>query len=110
MRLGRVITDTVTARLADLPEVTIVTPGEEAAWTVGGGIQRDGDVVRVTARVVDVASGAVVTSVKVDGSVSELADLQNRVAAAVTRGIADALAREITVGEAAAHVSDGRRS
>ncbi|MCY3845113.1 MAG: efflux RND transporter periplasmic adaptor subunit, partial [Acidobacteria bacterium] len=80
--LGRVITDTVTARLADLPEVTIVTLGDDAVWTVGGGIQRVGDVVRVTARVVEIASGAVVTSVKVDGSVTELADLQNRVAAA----------------------------
>ena len=109
VNLGRVITDTVTARLADLPEVTIVTLGEEAVWTVGGGIQRVGDAVRVTARVVDTASGAVVTSVKVDGSVAELADLQNRVAAAVTRGVADALAREIQVG-AAARRSDGRRS
>ena len=110
VRLGRVITDTVTARLADLPEVTIVTLGDDAVWTVGGGIQRVGDVVRVTARVVEVASGAVVTSVKVDGSVSELADLQNRVAAAVTRGVADALAREIPVGEVVARGSDGRRS
>ena len=108
--LGRVITDTVTARLADLPEVTIVTVGDGAIWTVGGGIQRVGDVVRVTARVVEVASGAVVTSVKVDGSVTELADLQNRVAAAVTRGVADALAREISVGEVAARASEGRRS
>ncbi|MCY4074454.1 MAG: hypothetical protein OXH04_03370, partial [Acidobacteria bacterium] len=107
--LGRVITDTVTARLADLPEVTIVTLGDDAVWTVGGGIQRVGDVVRVTARVVEIASGAVVTSVKVDGSVTELADLQNRVAAAVTRGVADALAREIPVGSVA-HVSEGRRS
>ncbi len=108
--LGRVITDTVTARLADLPDVTIVTLGDDAVWTVGGGIQRVGDVVRVTARVVDTASGSVVTSVKVDGSVSELADLQNRVAAAVTRGVADALAREIRVGEVVADLSDGRRS
>ena len=108
--LGRVITDTVTARLADLPDVTIVTLGDDAMWTVGGGIQRVGDVVRVTARVVDIASGAVVTSVKVDGSVTELADLQNRVAAAVTRGVADALAREIQVGEVVADLSDGRRS
>ena len=108
--LGRVITDTVTARLADLPEVTIVTLGEGAVWTVGGGIQRVGEVVRVTARVVDIASGAVVTSVKVDGNVTELADLQNRVAAAVTRGVADALARELQVGAAGARISDGRRS
>ena len=108
--LGRVITDTVTARLADLPEVTIVTLGDDAVWTVGGGIQRVGDVVRVTARVVEIASGAVVTSVKVDGSVSELADLQNRVAAAVTRGVADALARETPVGAVVARVRDGRRS
>ena len=108
--LGRVITDTVTARLADLPDVTIVTPGEDAVWTVGGGIQRVGDVVRVTARVVDIASGAVVTSVKVDGTVTELADLQNRVAAAVTRGVADALAREMQVGSNVAHSMNGRRS
>ena len=108
--LGRVITDTVTARLADLPDVTIVTLGEDAAWTVGGGIQRVGDVVRVTARVVDLASGAVLTSVKVDGSVAELADLQNRVAAAVTRGVSDALAREIQVGSDGTHNSNGRRS
>ena len=108
--LGRVITDTVTARLADLPEVTIVTLGDDAVWTVGGGIQRVGDIVRVTARVVEIASGAVVTSVKVDGSVTELADLQNRVAAAVTRGVADALARETPVGAVVARVRDGRRS
>ena len=108
--LGRVITDTVTARLGDLPDVTIVTPGEDAVWTVGGGIQRVGDAVRVTARVVDIASGAVVTSVKVDGTVTELADLQNRVAAAVTRGVADALAREMQVGAYVARSMNGRRS
>ena len=96
--LGRVITDTVTARLGDLQDVTVVGVGDDALWTVGGGIQRVGDAVRVTARVVYVASGAVVTSVKVDGTVTELADLQNRVAAAVTRGVADALAREMQVG------------
>ena len=109
VRLGRVITDTVTARLAGLPAVTIVTPGAEAVWTVGGGIQRVGDVVRVTARVVDIASGAVVTSVKVDGTVTELADLQNRVAAAVTRGVEDALAREMQVGAGVSR-RNGRRS
>ena len=108
--LGRVITDTVTARLAGLPTVTIVTPGEDAVWTVGGGIQRVGDAIRVTARVVDIASGAVVTSVKVDGTVAELADLQNRVAAAVTRGVADALAREMQVGADMTRISNGRRS
>ena len=109
--LGRVITDTVAARLADLSVVTIMTPDEGATWVVGGGIQRVGGMVRVTARVIDTASGAVIKAIKVDGTLEDLAELQDRVAAAVSQGVEDALADRVDVGADGTHTAgDGRWS
>ena len=90
--LGTAITEAVTEQLAMLPAVAVVTPGDEAVWAIGGGIQRIGSMVRVTARLTDVRSGAVVTAVKVDGTVEALADLQARVAAVLLDSVRDALA------------------
>ena len=90
--LGTAITEAVAAQIAMLPAVVVVTPGDEAAWAIGGGIQRIGSQVRVTARLTDVRSGAVVTAVKVDGTVEALADLQARVAAVLLDSVRDALA------------------
>jgi TolB-like protein len=50
-----------------------------ARLVVTGGYQRLGDVVRITARVTDVESGAVLTTVKVDGALTDLFSLQDRV-------------------------------
>ena len=52
-----------------------------ARRVVTGGFQGVGDVMRITARVTDVESGEVVTTVKVDGSRSDLFALQDRVVA-----------------------------
>jgi len=49
------------------------------AWLVTGGYQRVGDQVRITARVVDVQTGAVVRTAKVDGAVSQIFELQDRI-------------------------------
>ncbi|MYN63848.1 MAG: efflux RND transporter periplasmic adaptor subunit [Acidobacteria bacterium] len=92
--LGSVIAEAIAERLSTLAAVAVVTPGDEAAWAVGGGIQRIGTMVRVTARLTDVRSGAVVTAVKVDGTVEALADLQSRVAAVMTESVREALAGE----------------
>ena len=92
--LGSVIAEAVAERLSTLAAVAVVTPGDEAAWAVGGGIQRVGTMVRVTARLTDVRSGAVVTAVKVDGTVEALADLQSRVAAVMIESVREALAGE----------------
>ena len=48
---------------------------------LGGAYQRVGDRLRITARVLDVATGGVVARTVVDGVVAELFDLQDRVAA-----------------------------
>ena len=113
--LGSVIAEAVAERLSTLAAVAVVTPGEEAAWAVGGGIQRIGTLVRVTARLTDVRSGAVVTAVKVDGTVEALADLQSRVAAVMIESVREALAGESVARSGPATVPatsrhEGRRS
>ena len=94
MDLGVVITEAVTARLAALPGVGVIAGGDDAMWVVGGGIQRIGSMLRVTARLTDARNGAVISAVKVDGTVEALADLQERVADAMADSVRDALASE----------------
>ena len=61
-----------------------------AAWLVTGGYQRLGDRMRITARLVDTATGAVAAGVKVDGAVRDLFALQDRVADGLGRALAPA--------------------
>ncbi|HSB64864.1 MAG TPA: protein kinase [Thermoanaerobaculia bacterium] len=104
--LGTGIMETVTADLKNVPGLTVIgcervcevekrltgqtTHGASelairlgrevgARRVVTGGFQGVGDVMRITARVTDVESGEVVTTVKVDGSRSDLFALQDRV-------------------------------
>src|SRR5262249_49357404 len=58
-----------------------------ARWVVTGGYQRLKDVVRITARVTDVGTGDVVTTVKVDGSLEDLFSLQDRVVNDLAEGL-----------------------
>ncbi len=54
-----------------------------AAWLVDGAIQRLGDRLRVTTRVVDVATGGIAFSTRVDGAFGDLFDLQDALGAAL---------------------------
>ena len=58
-----------------------------ARWVVSGGYQRVGDRLRITARLVEVETGTVVRSARVDGQESELFALQDRVAADLAGGL-----------------------
>ena len=49
-------------------------------WVMGGGYQRVGDRLRVTGRLVDVATGRVVGAAKIDGAVDDLFALQDQLA------------------------------
>ena len=49
-------------------------------WLVTGGYQRFGDLLRITARMVDATTGAVVQSAKIDGAIDDLFGLQDRIA------------------------------
>ena len=79
------------ARLAETAAETAGGSGESAAleagrrlgarYVVSGAYQRLGDVIRITGRFLDVATGAVVRSAKVDGALEDLFSLQDRVVA-----------------------------
>ena len=93
--LAQALGHAVAAHLTTLETVTVVTSEDNATWVVTGGIQRVGDVIRITARLVDRRKSAVVQAVKVDGSIDELARLQREVAAAMGDGV-----RQMLVGAA----------
>ena len=61
---------------------------QNATWLIGGGYQRVGDQVRITARLIDVASGALIHTVKTDGRMDDLAALLAEVVSAVQVALA----------------------
>ena len=89
--LGIGLTEDVSTRLGDLESVMVVSSETNAGWVVGGGVQRLGDTVRVTARVVDTRDGNIVRAVKVDGATNDLGRVRGEVAAAIEAGIVEAL-------------------
>ena len=56
------------------------------SWIVSGGFQRVGDQLRITARIVDVETGAVSQMVKVDGMLGEIFALQDRIVVELGQG------------------------
>jgi serine/threonine protein kinase/tetratricopeptide (TPR) repeat protein len=62
-----------------------------ATWVVTGGYQRIGSVVRITASVVEVATGAVRRTVKVDGRIEDIFALQDKIVFELSQGLNVAL-------------------
>ncbi len=80
-------------------DVVLLAPGDEsnaiqramasqATWLAGGGYQRVGEQLRVTGRVVDVATGDLLGSVRVDGTVAGRDALTSRLIAALRSELA----------------------
>ena len=89
--IGTAIADAVSTQLSTITSLTVVRREAGASWIVGGGVQRIGNVIRITARVVDADSGAVLRAIKVDGPMAELSRLQNEVASQVTESMREAV-------------------
>ncbi len=112
--LGTGLAETVTADLKQIPGLAVVShdriqealrrlgaqPGEAderlavrvgqqlgARWISSGGFQRVGESVRVTARLGEAATGTVLRTVKVDGRLSEIFALQDRIAGELVAGL-----------------------
>ena len=100
MELVTDLARSITTGLESVGTITIVPAAADARLVVGGGVQRLGDSVRVTARVVDQRDGDVISAVKVDGTVSELPQVGARVAAAIR----DSLLETIDTGGTVAGV------
>jgi len=58
-----------------------------ATWVVVGGFQRMGDMVRITANFVEVATGEVRRTVKVDGRIGEIFGLQDKIVYELSQGL-----------------------
>ena len=62
-----------------------------ASWVVVGGFQRIGAMVRITANFVEVSSGALKRTVKVDGQIDEIFALQDKIVFELSQGLNVAL-------------------
>ena len=58
-----------------------------ATWVVVGGYQRIGSMVRITSNFVDVATGAVRRTVKVDGGIDDIFALQDKIVFELSQGL-----------------------
>ena len=94
VEIGTAVAQELSDRLAMIKAVALVPSLDGAGWVVGGGIQRLGETVRVTARLVDADAGRVVSSIKVDGSLGDLPGLREDVATAVSNSVREALGIE----------------
>jgi serine/threonine protein kinase/tetratricopeptide (TPR) repeat protein len=61
--------------------------GLGARWIVAGAYQRLGDQIRITARFVEVNTGAVLRNVKIDGKMSDIFGLQDRIVFELTQDL-----------------------
>ena len=79
------------------------------SWIVSGGFQRVGDQLRITARIVDVETGAVSQMVKVDGMLGEIFALQDRIVVELGQGFELFASESIPRMPAAERRSDDRQ-
>ena len=63
-------------------------------WVVSGAYQRLGERIRVTVQLVEVLTGKLIRTVKVDGRVDEIFELQDKIVFALSRSLDVKLARE----------------
>jgi TolB-like protein/Tfp pilus assembly protein PilF len=113
--IGSGIAETVTADLKNVKGITViarpqvfeaaraletggVTAGDDraaleigrrigATWIVAGAYQRLGPMVRITAQFLEVATGQALRTVKVDGQIAQIFDLQDRIVFELSQGL-----------------------
>ncbi len=61
--------------------------GLGARWIISGAYQRIGESIRITARFVEMATGAVLRNVKIDGRLSDIFGLQDRIVFELTQDL-----------------------
>ena len=118
--IGTGIAETVTADLKNLQNLAVIGRGQisellnamrpsertsehlpieigrrlGAWWVLSGAYQRLGDRIRVTGQLVEVLTGKLIRTVKLDGRVDEIFELQDRIVFDVSRGLELKLAKE----------------
>ncbi|HSF24025.1 MAG TPA: FlgO family outer membrane protein [Blastocatellia bacterium] len=88
-RTFEILKGLTTGSLADSEEAVAIDIGRRlgARWILTGGYQRMAEMIRITARVIDVNSGEVVLTVKIDGGISEIFALQDKIVYELSQGL-----------------------
>jgi serine/threonine protein kinase/Flp pilus assembly protein TadD len=88
-RTFEVLKDLTTGQLVDFDETVAIDIGRRlgASWILGGGYQRISEMIRITARVIDVNTGEVIRTVKIDGNISEIFVLQDKIVYELSQGL-----------------------
>ena len=88
-RTFEVLKELGTGQLSDFDETVAIDVGRRlaASWILGGGYQRIGEMIRITARVIDVNTGEVVRTVKIDGDIKEIFGLQDKIVYELSQGL-----------------------
>ena len=88
-RMFEVLKNLGSGQLGEFDEAFAIELGKRlgAAWIIGGGYQRIGEMMRITARFVDVATGALIKTVKIDGKISEIFALQDKIVYEMSQGL-----------------------
>ncbi|MBO0721517.1 MAG: protein kinase [Blastocatellia bacterium] len=73
----------------EIDETLATSIGREigARWIVCGGYQKIGEMLRITARFVEVDTGEVIKTVKIDGQMKEIFDLQDKIVYELSRDL-----------------------
>ncbi len=88
-RIFEVIKNLATGQLSEFDEMLAINIGRRlnAAWIIGGGYQRIGELIRITARFVEVETGALIKTVKINGKITEIFELQDRIVYELSQGL-----------------------
>ena len=81
--LGDTMTEEITNQVSIMESIKLVSTNESPLWTVGGSIQHLGNLVRVTVRVINNNTSAVVHAFKVDGTADDIVSLTEHVVSAL---------------------------
>jgi tetratricopeptide (TPR) repeat protein len=88
-RIFDVLKNLTSAEQGRIEESVAIEVGRKlsAAWILVGGYQRLGELIRITGQLVDVPSGGLVRTVKVDGRINDIFELQDKIVYELTQGL-----------------------
>ena len=88
-RIFEALKNLSSGQLAQSDEVIAIDLGRHlgARWILAGGYQKIGEMIRITARVIDVRTGEIVKTVKIDGRIAEIFDLQDKIIYELSQGL-----------------------
>ncbi len=96
---SRTLREMVTTTLASLDSIQLVSTDIEATLAITGGIQRVGNMLRLTASLIDVRQGSVVHAVKVDGPADQGQRLQSEIVDELRNSLVDLATAPSTTGD-----------